>query len=262
MIKKLSILAIISGSIATFTSTSMNARLGEPEKFTETNPAAQIQAQIQSIDSQIALIQTSLLNVPRNSVTGPKILKEVSEVIEPILENFDSDSYAIENVMASSLQEYEGQYKNAALPNSLSNDYLSKLPQPRGNQEFNCLAEALYFEARGENLQGQRAVAEVILNRVASKRYPDTICGVVNQGTGKKHRCQFSYTCDGIPEVVNEPNAYTRGAKIARLMIDGLYENDQITGGALFYHTTGVNPSWASAMIRTSQFGVHLFYRQ
>ncbi len=259
---KLSIAAIVSASIAVFSATSINARFDHNELFSETNPAPQIEAQIESIDIQIDLIQTSLLSVPRNAVTGPTVSKDVSEAIAPVLNSLGSYSDKIEDSLVSSLQEFEGQYKNAAIPNALNADYLAQLPQPRGNQEFTCLAEALYFEARGETLQGQRAVAEVILNRVASKRYPDTICGVVNQGTGKKHRCQFSYTCDGIPEVVNEPKAYTRGAKIARLMIDGLYESNQVTGGALFYHTTAVNPSWASAMTRTSQIGVHLFYRQ
>ncbi len=88
-----------------------------------------------------------------------------------------------------------------------------------GGPEWECLTEALYFEARGERLDGLFAVAEVILNRVDSARYPDTVCDVINQGTGRKYACQFTYTCDGLPETVTEPAAWTRVGKIAELML-------------------------------------------
>ena len=75
--------------------------------------------------------------------------------------------------------------------------------------ELNCLAEAVYFEARGEGAYGQRAVAEVILNRRADPAFPDSVCGVVHQGfnpsSPKLHKCQFSYYCDGLPEAFRRP---------------------------------------------------------
>ena len=141
---------------------------------------------------------------------------------------------------------------------SYSAEYLAGLPKARGGEEWRCLAEALYFEARGETVKGQFAVAEVILNRVDSPRFPDSVCGVINQGTGKKHLCQFSYTCDGNPEVVAEPAAYARVAKVARATIDG--KSPDITNGATFYHTTAVRPSWSRKFTNTARFGVHLFY--
>nr|WP_232222866.1 cell wall hydrolase [Sulfitobacter guttiformis] len=139
-----------------------------------------------------------------------------------------------------------------------SRTWLASQPQARGSSEFQCLAEALYFEARGETVKGQFAVAEVIRNRVKSSRFPNSYCGVINQGTGKKHQCQFSYTCDGKPEVVAEPAAFARVAKVARATIDG--QSPDITNGATFYHTTAVRPSWSRKFTNTARFGVHLFY--
>lgn len=135
---------------------------------------------------------------------------------------------------------------------------LNALPSATGGPEWRCLSEALYFEARGETVKGQIAVAEVILNRVSSSRFPDTVCGVIKQGTGRKFACQFTYTCDGRPEHINEPAAFARVGKIARMMLNGAPRT--LSGGATFYHTTAVNPRWASKFRRTARHGVHLFY--
>lgn len=136
---------------------------------------------------------------------------------------------------------------------------LNARPRATGDAQFRCLAEALYFEARGETLKGQIAVAEVILNRVASSRFPNTVCRVIHQGTGRKYACQFTYTCDGLPETINEPRAYDRVAKVARMMLDGAPR--KLSGGATYYHTTAVRPSWSRKFRRTAKMGVHLFYR-
>lgn len=135
---------------------------------------------------------------------------------------------------------------------------LNAMPAATGGAQWRCLAEALYFEARGETVKGQIAVAEVILNRVSSPRFPDTVCGVINQGTGRKYACQFTYTCDGRPEHISEPAAFNRVGKIARMMLNGAPR--QFAGGATFYHTTAVKPRWASKFRRTARHGVHLFY--
>ncbi len=137
--------------------------------------------------------------------------------------------------------------------------FLDTRPEATGGSEFACLAEALYFEARGETVQGQFAVAEVILNRVKSAQFPNTICGVINQGTGRKYQCQFTYTCDGIKEVIAEPRAFERVAKVARLMLDGV--KPKLTEGATYYHTTAVKPRWSRSFTKTARIGVHLFYR-
>ncbi len=141
-----------------------------------------------------------------------------------------------------------------------SADWLAAQPFRPGGEDWSCLAEALYFEARGESVKGQFAVAEVILNRVDSPEFPDDVCAVVHQGTGRKFQCQFTYTCDGREETIAEPAAFRRVGKIAWLMINGAPRS--LTGGATHYHTRAVNPSWARRFVRTATIGVHHFYRR
>ncbi len=138
--------------------------------------------------------------------------------------------------------------------------FIDGLPRPQGDESWRCLSEALYFEARGESVKGIFAVAEVILNRVDSARYPDDVCGVVYQGTGQRYQCQFTYSCDGHKEVIHERGAYTKVGKIARLMLDGAPR--QLTEGATHYHTKSVRPRWSRVFPRTTTIGYHHFYRQ
>jgi len=144
-------------------------------------------------------------------------------------------------------------------PVSFSRSWLDTQPAATGGAEWKCLSEALYFEARGETLKGQFAVAEVIINRVKSSRFPDNVCGVINQGTGKKYQCQFTYTCDGKSDAIREPAAYASVGKVARAALDG--QAPALTSGATHYHTTAVRPKWARVYSKTAAIGVHLFYR-
>lgn len=141
-----------------------------------------------------------------------------------------------------------------------STEFISNLPVANGDKEWACLTEALYFEARGEMIKGIFAVAEVILNRVEDRRYPSSVCGVIYQGTGERFRCQFTYSCDGRPEVVRDKRAYQVVGKIARLMLDGAPRD--LTKGATHYHTKSVRPKWARVFPRTATIGFHYFYRQ
>jgi len=123
-----------------------------------------------------------------------------------------------------------------------------------------CLAEAVYFEARGEAVRGQIAVAQVILNRAFSGKYPDSVCGVVYQNKHRHLACQFTFACDGHPDVIREPDMWDRAQKIAKAMLDGqlwLPEVDRST----HYHAYWVRPSWVSEMKRNWKYGVHTFYR-
>ena len=141
-----------------------------------------------------------------------------------------------------------------------SKNRLKAMSSPRGDKQWKCLTEALYFEARGETLKGIFGVAEVILNRVDHPRYPSTVCKVVNQGTGEQYRCQFSYTCDGRPENMRDERAHRVVGKIAKIMVDGAPR--KLTKGATHYHTKSVNPKWAKVFPRTTTIGYHHFYRQ
>ncbi len=141
-----------------------------------------------------------------------------------------------------------------------SRKWIDAQAKATGDAEWHCLSEALYFEARGESVKGQFAVAEVILNRVDDPDFPNKVCSVVNQGTGRKYACQFTYTCDGIKEVISEPRAYERVKKVAKLMVNGTPRT--LTDGATYYHTKSVNPSWSRKFARTTTIGVHYFYRR
>ncbi len=128
-----------------------------------------------------------------------------------------------------------------------------------------CLAETIYFEARNQDLQGQIAVGLVAMNRVKSSRFPNTLCGVTRQakrdnaGNIIKYKCQFSYYCDGLVEHVAEEEAWITAQIVAHVVIEQSHKD--FTDGALYYHTTKVNPYWSSSYQPTLELGDHIFYR-
>jgi spore germination cell wall hydrolase CwlJ-like protein len=136
---------------------------------------------------------------------------------------------------------------------------LDRMPPAQGDAQWQCLAQAIYHESRGEPLAGQIAVAEVVLNRVDSPRYPSSVCGVTRQGAGSGRGCQFSYACDGRSDAMASATSRLRAEKLARLMLDG--HPRSVTDGALFFHATYVAPSWSRTMTRTAAIGNHRFYR-
>ncbi len=125
--------------------------------------------------------------------------------------------------------------------------------------ELNCLAEAVYYEARSEDARGQLAVAEVVMNRVADSRFPKTICDVVFQGQYRQTGCQFTFTCDGSRRIKPQGPAWDRARAVAMHVQMGL--NKPITNKATHYHTDYVNPYWSAGMIATKTVGTHIFYR-
>jgi Cell wall hydrolyses involved in spore germination len=169
------------------------------------------------------------------------------------------ETNGLKSAGAKRLKSFVSAPKGAQGDVKFSKAWLDAQPRVNGSPEWRCLAEALYFEARGETVKGQFAVAEVIKNRVKSGRFPGSFCGVIHQGTGKKYQCQFTYTCDGNKEVIAEPKAFARVAKVAKYTIDG--KVPALTNGATHYHTTAVRPRWSKVYTRTAQIGVHLFYR-
>jgi hypothetical protein len=123
-----------------------------------------------------------------------------------------------------------------------------------------CLTSAIYFEARGEAVRGQIAVAQVIINRTFSPFYPHDVCGVVYQNADRRNACQFSFACDGIPDVVTEPMAWDRAQRIARDMLGGKLWMPEV-GKATHYHAYWVHPDWINEMKKIYKLGVHAFYR-
>jgi spore germination cell wall hydrolase CwlJ-like protein len=147
----------------------------------------------------------------------------------------------------------------AAMSEKIDDAALDAMPRASGGDDWRCLAEAIYFESRGEPLAGQIAVAEVVLNRVDDRRFPKTVCGVTNQGAGSGRGCQFSYACDGRSDVMKSAAARIRSEKLATLMLAGRPRT--VTDGATYFHTRAVRPSWARKMARTAAIGHHYFYR-
>ena len=125
--------------------------------------------------------------------------------------------------------------------------------------EENCLARAIYFEARSESELGQLAVAKVILNRVKDPEYPNSICGVVYQGSGRRNSCQFSFACDGLPDDVRSAASWSKAKRVAHKAIAGDAQMSVIAT-ATNYHADYVKPKWAKSMRKIVKIGRHIFY--
>lgn len=120
------------------------------------------------------------------------------------------------------------------------------------SRDVSCLAEAVYFEARGTGERGTLAVAQVIVNRAKSPKFPNSICGVVAD------KCQFSYRCDGNPDVLAVADDRRQAAEIAKKALSGATD---ITKGSLFFHAAWMPPGWFNTLDRVGQFGGNIFYR-
>ena len=128
------------------------------------------------------------------------------------------------------------------------------------DKEQRCLAEAVYFESRGEPVKGQAAVAQVVLNRVRNPEYPNSICGVVFQNQSWYNRCQFSFACDRIKDRVLPGYHWETAKSVAMAVTAGKVWLDDV-GSSTHYHATYVSPNWAPTMIRLTKIGQHIFYR-
>ena len=127
-------------------------------------------------------------------------------------------------------------------------------------REFRCMATAIYFEARGESVKGQIAVGQVIMTRVRSTFYPNTICGVVYQGQWSKNACQFSFACDGVADTPKNRKQWDTALDVAKNVISGKVHLDEV-GDATHYHATYVSPDWKKMVKRITKIGVHIFYK-
>lgn len=170
------------------------------------------------------------------------------------------------------------QAQSAELGTLLSKEILQKYIAERhmplqtklahASKERQCLTQAIYHEARGEPDAGQWAVGEVILNRVDSRRYPASVCGVVFQNAQRRHKCQFSFACDGRADTPTlstrlERKAWLKAALIAQTIYrksERHLDNYKVQQDVLFYHATSVAPQWASAMQVSAKIGQHIFY--
>lgn len=143
---------------------------------------------------------------------------------------------------------------------SLANFDFSILADARSDGlDRKCLAQAIYYEARSEAKIGQIAVADVVLNRVASPYYPNTICDVVFQGSERRTGCQFSFTCDGSMNIRLNKRKWNSSDELAGAILSGL--RAPVSRDATHYHADYVDPYWAPRMSPTATIGTHKFYR-
>ena len=150
----------------------------------------------------------------------------------------------------------------------LSVGFISKINAWDENGEVACLAEAIYFESGNQSDAGRLAVGHVVLNRQEMREYPNTICDVVHQAEYRenwkgnmipvKHRCQFSYFCDGKPEIIEDSKTWNESYMLATLLVNGMYD---FTHGASHYHNDSVYPYWADHLKHTVTIDNHIFYK-
>ena len=202
----------------------------------------------------LALISELGLSQDRVLVRSSEEAPDAATIISEALSVESSILTSLKNQDLKNLSGFSTYDKNM-----FSFDALDSLPLPKMTSELRCLAEAIYFEARGESLEGQYAVGEVIINRMISNSFPNSICGVVSEGSSRLNACQFSYNCDGKLEIIVEKKIYNRISKLSRILLEPSAR--VLTDGATFYHAKAVNPSWAKKFIKTYQIGQHIFYR-
>jgi spore germination cell wall hydrolase CwlJ-like protein len=148
----------------------------------------------------------------------------------------------------------------STVPQTDRPNYAALIDDDKSGHEKRCLAEAIYFEARSEPEEGQAAVAQVVLNRVASGLYPSSICGVVYQNRNRYNACQFSFACEGKSLRVTEMDSWQTATRIAEEVMDGkTYLSD--VGGSTHYHANYVRPRWARRLEKMDVIGHHIFYK-
>jgi spore germination cell wall hydrolase CwlJ-like protein len=156
------------------------------------------------------------------------------------------------------------QAARAALPDSVPvTGSVIAFAKAENAVQSECLAEVLYYEARGEGIEGQKAVAEVVLQRTRDSNYPATVCGVAFDGAqNDRHACQFSFACDGALSRPKDKWAWRRVTQLAEKIVAGTISLTGQTGRAIAFHNVDVTPAWADSMLRTAQIGSHVFYRR
>lgn len=232
---------------------------------------------------------TPLTLRPSFSVTEPTLTNELLEAYvarQQELESFDAfDAFEpapelTENVLLSYIDRTKGTnlaltaIDSATTDPSLSSEALEAYAQTKfvptakkvklSKQEQTCLAQAIYHEARGESEAGQLAVANVIINRAFSKKYPSTLCGVIFENADKgRYKCQFTFACDGRSDNGTEKRAWSRSMQLAQTAYAEFIRGerpDVVPDSTLYYHTTAVAPNWSNSFRRVATIGSHIFY--
>lgn len=260
---------IITGSVnlfggASFTGT--NKALKQDRALREIDIAT-LTADFSDIRARIAALRNpeAVATAAAPPVTGTAESIEIAS-IDPDMTN--SAALAAINALAPGpvvpvpvTMSKELAYAREELPaTNLDGTAVDRKGKKVSDKELWCMATAIYFEARGESYRGQVAVGQVVMNRVAHKLYPNTICGVVFQNQNKRNACQFSFACDGIPEKVTDGKSWKQAQQIAADVVSGKEYLPEV-GYATHYHATYVRPHWAPRMKKVTKIGLHVFYQ-
>ncbi len=214
-------------------------------------------------------IEIAMSFFPKADRVSPAVPSYLAELVTNDMPDVLATAYA------PAAPDYEKSSPFAALLNRDENDGRFVPPASEGDHawlarplpasvfeesEQTCLANAIYFEARGESTKGQAAVAQVVLNRVRNPAYPDSICKVVYQNEHLRNRCQFSFACDGIPDRIASPAHYRKAGEVAMAVTAGKIFIPEV-GSSTHYYAQYVSPRWARTMERMTKIGLHIFYR-
>ncbi len=230
-------------------------------------------AQEQSAAPQVAMAMDMAL-AARPPVVPIVVAEEAIEAADAVDEAFDPEA-PIAYAEPGGVEDVEAPFR--ALINPMARpDTAVNWPDPttdhdwvanpipdsaRTASQIQCMAEAIYFEARSEPVRGQLAVAQVVVNRLKNPTYPGTVCGVVYQNQHMRNACQFSFACDGIREVVRDRDSWIIAEGIARAVLNGEAIWLEEVGASTHYHATYVRPAWARQMQQMAHIGLHVFYR-
>lgn len=203
--------------------------------------------------------------------TGAKMLAEAdsasqavrsAEIASPLLDHpwVRSVEYSMERNPRAALSRYAMRDRDGAAVSSVMEVHSNQFDRAEVlSAEFDCLTQAVYYEAGYESTEGKLAVAEVIMNRVSDHRYPNSVCEVVYQGATRTTGCQFTFTCDGALRRRPNKDKWDKARTVAAHVLMGL--NERRTGSATHYHATYVDPIWNVGLVRTNKIGAHIFYR-
>ena len=169
------------------------------------------------------------------------------------------DVTAVRPVAPEDALQINSQIPLASGPNPAASPFHFSAGAESRERALECLTSAVYYEAGQESLQGQQAVAQVVLNRVRHPAFPASVCGVVYQGSTRSTGCQFTFTCDGSLARLPERSAWDRAREVAKAALAGFVQ--PAVGNATHYHANYVAPYWAPTLAKTAVIGAHIFYR-
>jgi len=223
-------------------------------------PAIAANGAIGAFETEPEAPQTALMpfETPGESFPGSAFyyLEEVPQMVDH--EGWESPVEVIGSTLALDGTSDDAEAELASLPLAASPLRIRGTDRDHLRAQ-ECMTQAIYYEAASESDAGQRAVAQVVLNRVAHASYPRNVCGVVYQGSERTTGCQFSFTCDGALARRPSASGWSRASRIARQALAGVVYAP--VGTATHYHTLAVNPYWASSLETVTVIGFHIFYR-